>query len=160
MEPAAQKTLPRNRASAVAFVTIGTAAIVFAGLFSAVTARSASYHSAWFVAYLVLVVGIAQVALGLGQWRLASRHVSLPLLIAELILFNLGNAGVILGTLTASAIWVDVGSALLIIALGFFGWMVWQPRRRGAALWAYWALVVVLGMSVIVGIVFAHTAAR
>lgn len=145
-----------GRYAALPFVTLGVAAIVFGGLFSAATARSASYHSAWFVAYLVLVVGVAQIALGFGQWWLVSKPLGAAVLITELVVFNLGNAGVIVGTLLASSLWVDVGSALAAIGLVLFGWKVWSPRRRGPALWAYWALVVLLLASVIVGLFFAH----
>lgn len=152
--------VPLNgRYATILFVALGGAAIVFSGLFSAATARSASYHSAWFVAYLVLIVGLAQVALGIGQWWLASKPIAIATVITELLLFNLGNAGVIVGTLLAAPLWVDVGSALFVVALALFGWTVWTPRRRGVALWAYWALVIVLLVSVLVGLYFAHTAA-
>ncbi len=143
----------------IPFLTLGSAGIVFGGLFSAATARAATYHSAWFVAYFVLVVGVAQVALGLGQWWLASERPRTGLLVGELVAFNLGNAGVIVGTLLAASIWVDAGSALLIIALVSFAWAVHTPARRGLALWTYWALIILLFASVIVGLVFAHTGA-
>lgn len=146
----------RNRGPVIVFLTLGTAAIVFGGLFSAATARSASYHSAWFVAYLVLVAGIAQVVLGLGQWWLASRQLSLARVASELVLFNVGNAGVVVGTLLSAPFLVDAGSILLVAALAIFAWKVWTPRRRGTALWAYWALVGLLLVSVVVGLVFAH----
>ena len=128
--------------------------------FSAATARSASYHSAGFVAYLVLVVGIAQVALGIGQWWLTSKPLGTAILMGELVLFTLGNAGVILVTLIAAPVWVDVGSALLVIALVVFGWAVLSPLRRVWALWSYWALVVLMLASVIVGLFFAHAGSR
>lgn len=141
------------------FLAVGTAAIIFGGLFSAATARGASYHSAWFVAYVVLVVGVAQAALGLGQWRLASMPLSAKVIAGELLVFNLGNVGVITGTLLASPIWVDVGSALLVVALSWFGWSVRAPRRRGLPLRAYSTLVVLLLVSVVVGVFLAHLSA-
>lgn len=149
----------RNAGAATAFVVLGAAAIIFAGLFSAVTARSASYHSAWLVAYLVLIVGISQVVLGLGNWWLAATPLRPGSAVGVLLLFNLGNAGVIVGTLVGATIWVDVGSALLVIALLGFGWATRSPRRSGL-LWAYWAFVAMLLISVVVGLVFAHTGAR
>lgn len=148
-----------DRVAALTFLILGTAAVVFAGLFSAATARNASYHSAWFVAYLVLVVGVAQVALGLGQWWLASRPLRASHVIGELVFFNVGHAGVIVGTLLSAPFWVDAGSLWIVVALAVFGWRVWSPRRRGAALWAYWSLLVFLLLSVLVGLFFAHTAA-
>lgn len=137
-------TALNSRYAAVLFVALGTAAIMFAGLFSAATARSASYQSAWFVAYLVLVVGIAQVALGLGQWWLASRPLSMTIMVGELVLFNIGNVGVIVGTVRATPYLVAAGGAWVTVALALFGWMVWSPRRRGAVLWVYWVLLVLL----------------
>lgn len=159
MEPTSTVATPNARYATILFVALGAASIVFAGLFSAATARTASYHSAWFVAYLVLIVGLAQMALGIGQWWLASKPLAIGTMVAELVLFNLGNAGVIVGTLFAAPLVVDVGSALFIIALALFAWNVWVPRRRGAALWVYRVLIVVLLVSVAVGLYFAHTAA-
>lgn len=156
MTPAVVDAPLTSRYAAIPFLALGTAAIVFAGLFSAATARSASYHSAWLVAYLVLVVGIAQVALGFGQWWLVSRPLRTSLVIAELIFFNIGNAGVIVGILLTAPYWVDAGSAWLVVALVIFGWAVRSPRRRGWALWAYWMLVILLLISVVIGLIFAH----
>ena len=147
---------PSNRYAGLPFLTVGTAAIVLGGLFSAATARSSTYHSAWFVAYLVLVVGVAQVALGVGQWWLTAKPLSTIVLNLELVIFNVGNVLVILGTLTVASIWVDVGSLLLVISLAAFGWAVRPARRRGVPLWAFWALVVLLFVSVIIGLYFAH----
>ncbi|MEO6941882.1 MAG: hypothetical protein ABI238_08085 [Terrimesophilobacter sp.] len=149
----------RQRGAAIALVSLGTAAIIFGGMLSAATARSASYHSAWFVAYLVLVVGIAQVVFGLGQWFLASKPLGITVVIAELMIFNLGNIGVIAGTLLASPLWVDIGSALMVISLAILAWAVRAPRRRGWVLWAYWALIILLLASVVVGLFFANLGA-
>ena len=159
MESSASIAPRSNRGAAIIFATLGTSAIVFGGLFSAATARSATYHSAWFVAYLVLVVGVAQVALGLGQWWLTSRPLSVAPVVSELVFFNIGNAGVIIGTLLAAPLWVDAGSVWIVVALSLFGWRVWSPRSRGAALWLYWMLIVLLFVSVLVGLFFAHAAA-
>ncbi|MCC6269819.1 MAG: hypothetical protein IT190_00925 [Microbacteriaceae bacterium] len=159
MESSANIASRSNRGAAIVFATLGASAIVFGGLFSAATARSATYHSAWFVAYLVLVVGVAQMALGLGQWWLTSRPLSAAHVVSELVFFNIGNAGVIIGTLLAAPFWVDAGSIWIVVALALFGWRVWSPRRRGAALWLYWMLIVLLFVSVLVGLFFAHAAA-
>ncbi len=156
MDSPVRDARPRASGAALPFVIFGAAAIVFAGLFSAATARSTSYHSAWLVAYLVLVVGVAQIALGVGQSARAGAAPRAAIVASELVFFNLGNAGVILGTMIAASIWVDMGSVLLIVALAFFGWAVRSPERRGPALWAYWALIALLLASVLVGVFFAH----
>ncbi len=141
------------------FTIVGVAAITAGGLFSAATARGASYHSAWFVAYLVLVVGIAQVALGAGQLALAESAPSVALVVSELVLFNLGNTGVLAGTLLALPFLVDAGSVLLVVALALFVWGVRLPGRHGWALWGYRSLVVLLLVSVAIGVFFAHEGA-
>lgn len=146
------------RYATILFVALGALAIVFAGLFSAVTARSASYHSAWFVAYMVLIVGLAQAALGIGQWWLASKPLRLSTVIVELLLFNIGNAGVVVGTLIAAPFWVYAGSIGILIALTFFASQVRSPRRGGIPLWGYRTLLVVLFVSVLVGVYFAYVA--
>lgn len=159
MESSTSAQRPGSGGTAVPFLAVGILAIVIGGLFSAATARSATYHSAWSVAYIVLVVGVAQVALGVGQWWLAAHRIPVGILVGELLVFNLGNLGVVLGTVLAASIWVDVGSALLVVALATFGWKVWSPRRSGWVLLAYWALIVLLSASVIIGLIFAHLGA-
>ena len=149
----------RPHGALVAFVAVGSAAIIGAGLFSALTARSASYHSAWLVAYLVLIVGISQIALGAGHWLLASKPLGTRVAVGLLLLYNLGNVGVMAGTLTGIAVWVDVGSALLVVALLTFGGATRSSQRTGA-LWAYWLFVALLLASVVVGLFFAHTGPR
>jgi len=138
------------------FLVIGSAAIFGAGLFSAVTARATTYHSAWLVAYLVLVVGVAQIALGLGQATIVSGPLQPWRVMSEVVLFNLGNIGVVVGTLLAIPLGVDVGSALLVASLILFGQSVRGSDRRRVAVWGYLVLVVLLVASVIVGIFFAH----
>lgn len=147
----------QNCDMAIPFIAVGTSAIILGGLFSAATARFATYHSAWFVAYLVLVVGIAQVALGLGQWWLAAKPLKAALLISELLIFNVGNGAVMFGSMTENPLWVDVGSGLVAVSFAIFAWAVWRARRRGVIHWAYWALLVLLLVSVFIGIYFAHS---
>ncbi|MEO7350129.1 MAG: hypothetical protein ABIW32_09790 [Terrimesophilobacter sp.] len=156
MEPTHESDPITGRDAAFPFLAVGVSAIILGGLFSAATARLASYHSAWFVAYLVLVVGVAQVGLGLGQGRLATKPLTVAVLFAELLLFNIGNAGVVLGSLTAEPLWVNIGSAILLVSLTIFAWMVWPARRRGALLWGFWALLLLLFVSVFVGLFFAN----
>lgn len=83
--------------TASSFVIFGFAAIAAAGLLAAVTASISQRQILWAIAYLVLVVGIAQIGLGAGQAWLAERPIGAPLLTAQFVAFNLGNAGVIGG---------------------------------------------------------------
>lgn len=160
MDPAAVGRPLKVGWATLPFLVVGVAAITFAGLYSAATARSATYHSAWLVAYLVLIVGLAQVALGIGQWWLIPGEQTSVTTFAQLVFFNLGNAGVIVGSLFALPILVDVGSVAIIAALWLFLRMVLNSKRWGIVMWMYLALAAVLLVSVLIGVYFAHTGSR
>lgn len=85
---------------------------------AAVTASSPTEHGVWAVAYLVLVAGIAQIGLAAGQALLTARIPSARTRLAQLLLWNGGNAAVLTGTLAGTVWVVDVGGALLVAALG------------------------------------------
>lgn len=85
--------------SVVPFLMVSALAIVGAGVLAAAMAHAPSRKLLWTVAYLVLVVGASQTVFGVGQVLLATRATSVSTRVAEWTMFNLGNAGVIGGTL-------------------------------------------------------------
>lgn len=146
--------MPRR---AVPFVIIGGACIVVGGLISAATAFSPSQIAAWAVAYLVLVAGVAQVALGLGQGLLASDPPSWRLVCIEIIAVNIGNAAVIAGTLVRMPFVVDAGGALLVLALALLIWGVRGSRDRMRwVLYGYRLLTLIVLVSIPIGLVLSH----
>jgi len=151
-----QNCCQRYRA-AVPFVVIGVAAILVGGVVAAAVAHAPSQHMVWMVAYLVLVVGLAQAAFGVGQAALAAKRVSLLWVIAELLLFNVGNAGVITGTLAASFSSVLVGTVLLLLGLGLFYYLTRRSLRDGLR-YAYQALLVLIGVGALVGLTLSALA--
>lgn len=143
--------------AALPFVGFGTMCVVAGGLVSAVTALAPSEHGAWAAAYLVLVGGVAQVALGAGQAQLAPRIPPRKLLIAELVAWNLGNAAVLSGELSGVIPLVYAGGAVLVAALT----LLVRGMRGTAArvpwmLHAFRALVLLLLVSIPVGLVLAE----
>lgn len=147
--------LPSSHASSAAspwpLLFTGALAIIAGGMLSAALAAAPTRAVMWLVAYLVLVVGVAQIALGAGQWRLAPRPVPGTLLACQWLLFNGANALVMTGTLLAHPAVVAGGTLALVVALGLFlrgvhgavgGWWVY----------AYRLLVVLLGCSALVGV--------
>src|SRR5579875_3107512 len=98
------------------FAAFGTACVIAGGLVAAATAPAPSGHGSWAAAYLVLVGGVAQVALGAGQALLAPRSPSRRLVAAEFAGWNAGNAAVLAGTLAGVTPLVDAGGALLVAA--------------------------------------------
>ncbi|HET6633378.1 MAG TPA: hypothetical protein VFG73_11840 [Rhodanobacteraceae bacterium] len=111
----------RARLSAAApFVVVAALAMFAGGLVAAAIAHAPGQRLVWMVAYLVLVVGMAQAALGAGQAWLAAAAPSPRLVTAQCAVFNAGNLGVIAGTLLSLLPLVAVGSALFAIGLGLF----------------------------------------
>lgn len=134
------------------FIVVGGAAIVAGGLLSAATAFAPSYLASWAVAYLVLVVGVAQVALGLGQALLASEPPSRRVVAAEVVLFDVGNAGVMAGSLVGPRVLSLVGSGLLLVVLAAMLWAVRRPAHRGWPLHLYRLVLVILFVSIPIGL--------
>ncbi|WP_423058875.1 hypothetical protein [Brevibacterium linens] len=141
--------------SASAFVIFGFIAIIAAGFLAAVTASIPQRQIFWAIAYLVLVVGIAQIGLGTGQAWLAERPTGTPTVTAQFVAFNLGNAGVIGGTFADSPLLVDAGGVALVISLVLFVW----GTRGSTHNWlktVYWILLGILIVSIPIGLILSH----
>ncbi|MDQ0276232.1 hypothetical protein QO003_000535 [Arthrobacter silviterrae] len=144
--------------SAIPFLTLGGISLILGGVVSAASAGSPSYTSAWAVAYLVLVGGMAQLVLGIGQAELASKRLPAMLLAAEAALLNVSTVAVLLGTILTAPALTYAGAGLLLVTLVAFIWAV-----RGASqhlpwlLWAFRIMVVVLLVSAPIGLVIAHS---
>lgn len=146
--------------SAIPFIVVGGLSLVGGGVVSAASAGGPSYYSAWAVAYLVLVCGVAQLVLGLGQSSLASTAPSPRLLAAQVVALNVSNAAVLLGTLAGIPVVTYLGAGLLVLALVLFIWGVRGHQARNAWLvWAFRAMVVVLLVSAPIGLVISHVRA-
>ncbi|MGI8459487.1 MAG: hypothetical protein ACR2LI_15435 [Propionibacteriaceae bacterium] len=141
----------------VPFVAVGILCVLAGGLLAAVTAPAPTEHGAWAVAYLVLVGGVAQAALGVGQ-ALSTTGTPSLLVAVQLIGWNLGNAAVLVGTLNGVPALADVGAALLGITLILLARGVPGALRRpgGVPRWfccCYGLLIAVLLVSLPVGLV-------
>lgn len=103
-----------------AFCVIGGVAVVAGGVVAAVTRPLDFDLGSWVAAFLVLVGGVGQIALGGGQsWLVAARtpgHV----VRAELLTWNLGSVLTIVGTLVEVPAVTTVGGVLLAVALALF----------------------------------------
>lgn len=150
-------TLPAPTSRWAASFLVGVGSIVGGGLVAAIVATDPSENGIWAAAYLVLVAGVAQVALGLGQSWLAERPPSREAVMSELALYNLGNAAVIGGTLVDRTWPVDVGGMLLIAALAMYLWAT-RRARGGSMLLSYRLLIAFVLVSIPVGLVLARLA--
>lgn len=142
--------------AALPFVVLGTACVVAGGLVSAAVAAAPSQHGSWAVAYVVLVGGVAQVAIGAGNAVLAPRLPGRRMACAELAGWNVGNAAVLAGTLLGATWLADVGGALLAVVLVLVLAGVRGGARRPAwPLQVYRALIALVLVSIPVGLVLA-----
>jgi hypothetical protein len=139
------------------FLILGAASVIVGGLVAAVTSPLRLDHGSWAAAYLVLVNGVAQIALGRAQAALALNRPSRATVATQLTAWNLGGLAVIGGTLVSAPLVVDVGGVLLVVALAL---MIRTVRGRtagpGWALWTYRLLLIIVLVSIPIGLVLAH----
>lgn len=153
--------LPRRWPAAWPFAAAGTACVVAGGLVAAAVAMAPSQLGSWAAAYLVLVGGVAQVALGTGQALLALRAPGRRVVAAELAAWNAGNGSVLAGTLLGADWLTDAGGVLLIAALALLLSVSRGAVRRPAwPLHLYRALVTLLLVSIPAGLMIAAVRPR
>jgi hypothetical protein len=112
------------------FVATGIVATIFGGLLATGAVPALAAESGWLAAYLIIVAGIAQIALGAGQAWLAATCPGFERNAFEWGVLNLGNLGVVTGSLLGSFWIVLSGSIAFTAALGLFAWGVRPVRRR------------------------------
>lgn len=149
--------IPAHRwTTSIPILVVGVLGILAGGLLSAAAAPSPTRHAAWAVAYLVLVVGVAQLCLGVGQAVLGERTPRWPVTVVEVVVFNLGNAGVLIGTVRETTWLVDAGGVALIIALVYFMLGVRGTTGLRWLRYLYWFVIVVLLVSIPTGLILAR----
>lgn len=149
-------------------VALGSGFIVFGGLVAAVTGPLELYRGSWLAAYLVLVCGVAQYAMGRADARLGLASTSMVGR-AKVVGWNVGNAAVIAGTFAASPFVVDAGGlVLLLVVVGCLYDLSRQPaptggtgvaedlRARRLIRWVYAVMLLVVAVSIPVGLLLSH----
>ncbi len=141
------------------FLITGAAGMVAGGFVAAVAGAVTWGHGAWTAAFVVLVVGVAQVVLGAAQAALAPRLLDRDRVGVQFALWNLGCAGVIAGTQIDSPIVVAIGSLLFLGALAISESAVrHHSDLRGTPktlLTTYRVLLAILLVSVCIGIILS-----
>lgn len=141
-----------------AMIATGFGAIIAGGLVAAVTEPLGLPQGSWLAAYLVLVAGAAQAAMGTDRraaQRVAAR--SGPGW-AQFWCWNAGNAAVITGTLASTPLIVGLGSLPLIVAL-VLAYVV--GRESDTTTWKLWpaayrGLLLMLAISIPIGIALSY----
>lgn len=142
-------------------LAVGIGCVVLGGLVAAVTEPLGLAHGSWVAAYLVLVGGVAQGAMG---WARMGHRGPLRSVWGwvQFGAWNAGNGAVLVGTVLGAPPLVDLGSLMLIVALVI---ALLAARRSGDRDdgpmpewlgWIYRLLLLVLALSIPVGIVLSH----
>jgi hypothetical protein len=140
----------------LAFVGVAGVLIVAGGLVAAVNSATPFEHGSWLAAYLVLVGGVAQLALGAAPLVLPAPMHSSWLRRAQLMLWNAGIAIVAVGVFTDALAVVLAGSVLVLAALAAFAYRGGPARPHAAArVMLYRLVILVLAVSVAIGGVLA-----
>ncbi len=151
--------------SASPWLVLGVIAVIAGGLVAAFVAHDPSQKPVWASAYLVLVAGVGQIGLALGRTMLPARPATPGAVARDFAVFALGNVGVVAGTVIDVVWLVDIGGALIVVALALMVWGVRGASGKapytssgwlGGLLLTYRVLVVVLLVSVPVGLVLAR----
>lgn len=138
------------------FVLMGSVGIVAGGLVAAVTGPTGFEPGSWSAAYLVLVAGVAQVVLGVGQAWLAEQVPPPSEVRAEAVAWNLSVAGVMAGTLASAPVVTTLGGLSLVVALVLFlAGVRRSAAAAGLALVLYRGLVAIVLVSTPVGLALA-----
>ncbi|BBY54602.1 hypothetical protein H7J07_12775 [Mycobacterium koreense] len=149
-----------RRATVAPFAVAGALSVLAGGIVAAaIAAPTPTRHGVWSVAYLVLVVGLCQIALGAGQALLAATPPTRKAVWTAAVVFNLANVGVLAGVLTDRVAVLNAGSVLLLVALVLFLVGVRRSDRRGWALHLYRGVVTVLVVSIPIGLVITTVGA-
>ncbi|WP_166980400.1 hypothetical protein [Paramicrobacterium fandaimingii] len=145
------------RRSSIPFLWVGTAAIIVGGLVAAITSPLKLEHGSWASAYLVLIVGIALIFFGVTQSLLTERATRRTIAI-EIGAWVLGSLAVLGGTLVSQPAIVDIGGAVLVIALIVFALAVRTRGRTRATLplWVFRFVLLVMIISIPIGLVLSH----
>lgn len=141
-------------AAAAPFAIAGTLAIIVGGALAAAIAYHPTEHLVWMVAFLVLVTGVMQWIFGAGQAWLAAEPPPAGRNWGQWVVFNLGNVGVMAGTLCNSTGAVAVATLLFVIATAWFLVGVRRPRRHALGV-AYRVVVALALLSAGIGIVIS-----
>lgn len=138
------------------FGLLGLFAIASGGSLMAFTAKRPSRKTAWASAYLVLIVGLMQAGLGAGLYHLAPNAANSLVLVA-FGLFNLGNAGVLVGTIYKSRLAILVNAGAVFIAAAVL--IMMQLIKNASPSWqliVFYALIIIILVSMSIGLVLSR----
>jgi hypothetical protein len=139
------------------FTILSWIAIVAAGIVGAAIANHPTKYLVWMIAYLVLVVGASQHALGIGLVRFAPQPPRPGTVWTQWVLLNIGHAGVIAGTLAGLFPLVAAATVPYFVAVAWLALGARPNEPRSGLLW-YRVMIAVLLISSLVGATLSRVA--
>lgn len=144
------------------FATIGAGSVVVGGVVAAVSRPTGFELGSWLAAFLVLVGGVAQVALGAGQAWLVPDRLGPAVIRAEVLAWNVGVVATVVGSLASAPVVSTVGATATSAALVVFlrtagGGRARRGRRDRLLLALYRAVLLVVLVSTPIGLALAWT---
>lgn len=138
------------------FLALGGVAIVAGGIVAAIARPLDIDLGSWTAAFLVLVGGVAQIGLGVGQAWLTGRRPPARLRNLELLGWNIGGLLTIAGTFAAAPVITSLAGVILVATLAAF-LVGTRVASDGARRWhvAYRGLVIFVLGSIPVGLLLA-----
>lgn len=139
------------------FSVLSILAIVLGGLISAFSARKPTRFTSWVSAYLVLVVGVIQLGLVTMWHQLGQPENAIAL--AAFLFYNLGNLGVITGTMSKKTlsyypVLVNLGGILIALAMALLLLAIRSLSFSGALV-VFVVLAVIILVSMPIGLVLS-----
>ncbi|MGZ4716615.1 MAG: hypothetical protein ACXWCB_07925 [Acidimicrobiales bacterium] len=141
------------------FLLIGSLCTIAGGLVAAVTRPTGFVLGSWTAAFLVLVGGVAQIALGAGQAWLAEQPPPARRVRVEVVCWNTGVAATLVGTLAATPIITTVAGLALVPALALFIATTKAPssvRRSGRVIYRALAGIVLVSIPIGLGLAWSR----
>ncbi len=140
----------KRLASTMPWLVTSGLAVLAGGLTAAAAAHAPTQPLVWMSAYLVLVAGMGQAGLGVGQAMLSIQSPSQRFVAAQWMMLNAANVGVVAGTLSGHLWLVAMGISGFVMALALFIYGV-RNARQGWQTHLYRALAALLGIGATVG---------
>ncbi len=153
------KLIQKTNNYAYLFGLFGASAIILSGVFAAFSAHAPTHFALWSTAYGTLVVGVVQLCIAAALYY-SARTISMRSVAAVFLAYNVGNAGVLLGTYldeaasTPTAL-VNIGGILISLSLLAILYLLRNRKPNGAML-AFYVVIIGTLICVPIGLLLAQ----
>lgn len=149
------QTASQRWRSSAPLLAAGGVAVIVGGLAAAVTGPIDWVHGSWVAAFFVLVGGVAQIGIAIGQAQLAHAAPTVTFVAGECGLWNTSCLMIVAGTLLSAPVIVTIGSGLMVTVLLMSMIAIRGSHGSRLLVTSYRSLLVVLLASIPIGTALA-----